>query len=93
MCQTPATKDDRQHESNEPKMEDFRRSQRSVNEVFQAQDVQDDVDNTPLGSDVEGDVSMQSSVTAVSCTITRASTPFTGSTPPNRSPDDGATPE
>jgi hypothetical protein len=71
-------------------MEDLCQSYCSISEVFEAQD---DVDNTPLSSNVEGHISMQSSASGISCTVTRALTPFTKSPPSNRRLDDGNTSE
>jgi hypothetical protein len=67
---------------------------RPTNQALKGQDGQDDdVDSTPLGSDVERDVSMQSFALGVPCSVARASTSSTTLPPPNHSPDDRTTPE
>jgi hypothetical protein len=74
-------------------IEDCCRPQRSASEGPQAQDAQDDVDSTSLGSAVGGGGSVRSSASDVLSTVARASTTSTTSPPPNHGPDDGNAPE
>jgi hypothetical protein len=90
--QTLVTNDDREHASNMQEMEDYP-TQRPVSEVLRAQEAQDDVNSTPLGSAVEGSGSTRNSASGVLSIVARASIPSTASPPPNRSLDDGVTPD